>query len=391
MSAAPPRDPLFTPRFLGLWTYAFITFFSAFQLLPAIPFRILELGGSKAEAGWFLAVYTFASAFSAPLTGSLADHLGRRRLLISASLLFIGFSIAYGVITNLLLLLVVAAVHGAIWSGILSSSSAIMSELIPESRRIEGLAYWGLASTAAIAIAPAAGLWIFRYGWLTLCVELAGLSLLMAIAAAKLTTADRVPAKRSPGHQIFDWKVIRPALSLATVSFGYGGITSYAAIIATERHISPPSIYFTVFAVTIVLVRISTSHLGDRFGPRVILYPAFAAIPLAFALLALAGTRIQFAASAVLFGIGLGSVWPAFMSFMIDRSDPRHRARTFGSVIWAFDTGIGAGSLAIGAIGQRWGLGAAFGFAAALSCLAIPIFVSTTRSATRQEAVTATT
>src|SRR5438874_11880554 len=102
--AVPARETLFTPRFAMLWTYAFITFFSAFQLLPAIPFRILELGGSKAEAGWFLSVYTYASAFAAPLMGSIADHVGRRRLLITASVLFIIFSIAFGVITNLPLL-----------------------------------------------------------------------------------------------------------------------------------------------------------------------------------------------------------------------------------------------------------------------------------------------
>src|SRR3954467_6624863 len=97
----PIRDPLFTPRFAMLWVYAFVTFFSAFQLLPAIPFRILDLGGSKAEAGWFLSVYTFASAFAAPVMGSLADHVGRKRLLIVASLLFIVFSILYGVVADL--------------------------------------------------------------------------------------------------------------------------------------------------------------------------------------------------------------------------------------------------------------------------------------------------
>src|SRR5258708_23615141 len=102
----PPRDPLFTPRFAWLWAFAFVTFFSAFQLLPAIPFRILDLGGNKAEAGWFLAVYTFSSAFAAPIMGTVADHVGRRRFLITASLLFIVFSVAYGVIPNLPLLLV---------------------------------------------------------------------------------------------------------------------------------------------------------------------------------------------------------------------------------------------------------------------------------------------
>src|SRR5437870_3182003 len=93
------REPLFTPQFLGLWLFAFVTFFSAFQLLPAIPFRIMQLGGSTAKAGWFLGVYTYASAFAAPLMGSLADHIGRKRQLIVISVAFIIFSAAYGVVT----------------------------------------------------------------------------------------------------------------------------------------------------------------------------------------------------------------------------------------------------------------------------------------------------
>jgi MFS family permease len=371
----PSREPLFTPRFAGLWAFAFVTFFSAFQLLPAIPFRILDLGGNKAEAGWFLAVYTFSSAFAAPLMGTIADHLGRRRLLIAASLLFIVFSIAYGLITSLPLLLIIGAIHGSIWSGIMSSSSAIMSDFIPESRRTEGFAYWGMASTSAVAVAPAVGLWVFHFGWLTLCLELAVISALMAIGASRIAAIDaHRSGDRPPLREVFDWRVIRAAASLATVSFGYGGITSYAAIVAVERHIQPKSIYLTVFAVTVVLIRITTSHLGDRFGPLAILYPSFIAVPLAFGLLAIAQTRWQMVVSAILFGIGMGSVFPAFVSFIIEATDPRRRARTFGSIIWAFDTGIGSGSLVIGMFAQRFSLTAGFLFAMLLSCLAIPIF-----------------
>src|ERR1051326_8037636 len=154
----PVPEPLLTPRFAALWLYAFVTFFAAFQLLPVIPFRIIELGGSTAAAGWFLFVYTLASAFSAPLMGTTADRIGRRRMLFAASLAFCGFSIAYGLITHIGLLLLVGIVHGALWSGLLSSASAVMTDYIPESRRTQGLAYWGLASIAAISIAPAVGL-----------------------------------------------------------------------------------------------------------------------------------------------------------------------------------------------------------------------------------------
>ena len=44
--------------------------------------------------------------------------------------------------------------HGLFWSGLLSASSAYMTEVIPESRRAEGIGYWGMATMLATATAP---------------------------------------------------------------------------------------------------------------------------------------------------------------------------------------------------------------------------------------------
>jgi MFS family permease len=376
-------EPLFTRRFFGLWAFAFITFFSAFQLLPVIPLRILQLGGTKAQAGWFLTVYTFASAFAAPVMGTIADHIGRKRVLMLASLLFIVFSILYGVVTNIALMLLIGIVHGSLWSALLSSASAIMSDYIPESRRTQGLAYWGLAGNSAIALAPVVGLLVFEYGWLALCVEMAALSVVMLIWSSRLPVTHTAGEMPFPSMgEVWDWRVSRTALSMGVIAFGHGGITSYVAILSAERGIHPKSLYFTVFAVTTILVRIFTSHLGDRFGPKPMLYPSFAMIPIAFAILANADSRWELILSGVLFGTGFGGAWPAFTSFILTASDKRRRARTFGSVVWAFDTGIGVGSLAIGSLAQSYGFTAAFLVAAALSCLAIPIFMAASRAMT---------
>jgi MFS family permease len=382
-------ERLFTPRFVSLWLFQFGTFFSAFQLLPVIPLRIIELGGSKAAAGLFLAVYTFASAFAAPVMGTIADHVGRRRMLVVASTLFVVFSLAYGVVPWLPVVLIIAIAHGALWSSILSSASAIMTDFIPVSRRTEGLGYWGLAPTAAIAIAPAVGMWVHRFGWFALCAEIAVLSAFMAVWAARLPGGEERTAKTALPRtaDLWDFRVLKTALSFSVISFGYGGITSYVAILSRERGIHPESLFFTVFATSVVVVRILTARIGDRHGPKVLLYPAFVSIPLAFALLAAAQSRAQMIAAAILWGIGLGASFPAFMTFIVTNTDEQFRGRTFGSVILAFDTGIGLGSIVIGAIGARWSLGTAFAIAAALSCLAIPIFVGTSRQLARGTAV----
>jgi MFS family permease len=379
-------DRLFTPRFVALWLFQFGTFFSAFQLLPVIPLRIIELGGSKAAAGLFLAVYTFASAFAAPVMGTIADSIGRRRMLVIASILFVVFSLAYGVVPWLPVVLIIAVIHGAIWSSILASASAIMTDFIPVSRRTEGLGYWGLAPTAAIAIAPAVGMHVHHFGWFALCAEIAVLSALMAIWAARLPGGDKQSEEKATFPRVmdlWDWRVLQTGLAFTVISFGYGGITSYVAILSRERGIQPESLFFTVFATSVVVVRILTARIGDRHGPKVLLYPSFIAVPLAFALLAAAQSRAQMIGAAILWGLALGASFPAFMTFVVTNTDDQFRGRTFGSVILAFDTGIGLGSIVIGAIGARWSLGTAFAVAAALSCLALPIFIRTSRQLAR--------
>jgi MFS family permease len=375
-------DTLFTRRFAALWFFQFATFFAAFQLFPVIPFRILALGGTKAEAGSFLFAYTLASATAAPIMGAIADHFGRKRMLIIASLLFIVFSLLYAIVSWLPLVLLVGVVHGSLWSGILSSAGAIMTDYIPPSRRTEGLAYWGLAPTAAIALAPMAGLFVYKHGgWLALCLDLAAISVLTSIWATRLPYAHVRRAENPRFHlkELWDWQVVRVSLSFTVVAFGYGGITSYVAILAHERQIQPESIFFTVFAIAVVVIRVSTSRLGDRFGPRILLYPSLVLMPIGLAILSMAFTRAQMITAAVFFGTGMGAGFPAFMTLLVGATDEHSRARTFGSVIWAFDTGIGIGSLAIGSIGQHRGLGTAFAISAGLSCLSIPIFLLTTR------------
>jgi MFS family permease len=94
------RDRLFTPRFFLMCGFTFTVFLSAFQLLPTAPFHIIDLGGSTFASGLFLGFLTYASAFSAPLTGAYADRIGHRRMLIISSIALTGFSVLYAVITN---------------------------------------------------------------------------------------------------------------------------------------------------------------------------------------------------------------------------------------------------------------------------------------------------
>jgi MFS family permease len=376
-----PDDRLFTPRFFMMCGFTFTVFLSAFQLLPTAPFRILDLGGTTFAAGLFLGFLTYASALSAPVTGALADRVGKRRMLISTSLVIAAFFVAYSLSRSYVLPLVLVFFHGLAWSGLLSASSAYMTDSIPESRRAEGIGYWGMSTMLAVAVAPTAGLWIYQHhGWTWLCAEGVVLNLVMAAIAFNLPETDvaaRLTRDRFFGGHMVEWRVAAVALSLFVVSFGYGGVTSFVAVYAERNGISPKGIFFTVFSVVVIVLRLVSGRLADRIGHRRFLLPCLGLAAVGLLLLSLARTRALLVLAAVVFGAGFGNMYPAFVAHVVKHVDKSRRGAAFGGILAAFDTGIGTGSITIGAIAEHFGFGPAYLAAALLASLSIPIFIWT--------------
>jgi MFS family permease len=377
-SAPLEAAPLFTGRFFLMFGFTFTVFLSAFQLLPTAPYHILELGGSKLAAGLFLGLLTYSSAFSAPLTGGLADRLGKRRVLIACSLALAGFSAVYSVLRDYRVLLSLVLLHGIFWSGLLSASSAYITDIVPAHRRAEGISYWGLSNILAIAVAPTVGFAVYARGWGWLCAESVLLNLGMAAIAWRLPP-DRRRAGQGAAHHgpLVEWHVLALSITLFLYSFGYGGITSFVALYADASGVAPKSIFFTAFALTILVTRPFSGRLSDRIGHRRVFLPCLGLIVAGLALLALDGSRRGLITSAIVFGAGLGSAYPAYAAYVMQHVHDSRRGAAFGSILAAFDTGIGTGSVTTGWIVQRAGFSTAYGVAALLATLALPFFLLT--------------
>jgi MFS family permease len=372
-----PDERLFTPRFFVMCGFTFTVFLSAFQLLPTAPYRIIELGGSTTRAGMFLGFLTYASALSAPLTGALADRTGKRRMLLVCSFVLAAFALGYGLSRDYRLTLLLALPHGVFWSGLLSASSAYMTDFIPESRRAEGISYWGLSTMLAVAVAPSLGFRLHQLGWPALCASAGLLNLVMAAIAWRLPeTAVACHADRPRGAgRLVEWPVLGVALTLFLLSFGYGGLTSFVALYSDSRGIRPRSLFFTAFAISVLCTRPFSGPLADRIGPKRVLLPCLALAGAGLALVPLSTTRAMLIASAVVFGLGFGSAYPAFVAWLIRRVDARRRGAVFGAVLAAFDTGVGTGSIGLGWLVERFGFARGFAGAAAVAALAVPYFL----------------
>jgi MFS family permease len=370
-------DRLFTARFALMFGFSFTVFLSAFQLLPTAPFHILALGGSHSDAGLFLGFLTYASAVSAPFTGAVADRIGKRKVLLVCSAAIAVFSALYAVVPSYQVMLALVIPHGVFWSGLLSASGAYVTDLVPPARRAEGLSYWGFASILAVSAAPALGLWVYEQGgWAALCAGATILNIMMAAIAYQLPPdVPRVSAPARHLGDLIEWRVLILGFTLFLYSFSYGGITSFAALHAEQRGVTPKALFFTAFAIAVIVTRPFIARYADRAGHRRVIIPCLAMVVLGVAALAVASTRMDFVVSALIFGTGFGSAYPVFVAQLMRRVDDRRRGATFGALIGAFDTGIGTGSIVMGWIGEHHGFPRAFGVAASLAALSIPYYL----------------
>jgi predicted MFS family arabinose efflux permease len=274
-------------------------------------------------------------------------------------------------------MLALVLVHGVFWSGLLTGSAAYTTNMLPESRRAEGIAYWGLSTIAAIAVAPSIGFWVFHFGWRALCLEAAALNVVMAFIAWKLPPELTIHAEHHHHHRrrLIEWRVLVLSATLFLYTFGYGGITSFTALYADANHVRPKGIYLTALAVVILVTRPMSGRLGDRFGYRRVFLPCLVLIAAGLSLLVMGGTRGWLLASAAAFGAGFGTAYPTFVGYVMRNVAPVRRGAAFGAILACFDIGIGTGSTSMGWIIEHYGFSRAFGTAALLSALALPYFL----------------
>ena len=117
------------------------------------------------------------------------------------------------------------------------------------------------------------------------------------------------------------------SLTLFLYSYGYGGITSFAALYADRSGVHPKGIYLTVLAGAILVSRPLFVPMAQRIGHRRVFLPCLVLIAAGMAVLSVGGARIWLVISAIVFGLGFGTAYPVFAAYVMAHVDPRRRAR----------------------------------------------------------------
>ena len=354
-------DRLLSRGFLLLWIFTFLTFFAAFQLFPTAPLRLVELGATKAESGRFLTAFTAGSALGALAMGQLADRIGLRRMMGLTAALFTLIMAAYAFMPTRWGLFILAPIHGAVWSGLVTSQPAMLGAIIPAHRRAEGLSWYGLASPGGVIFGPTCGVAIFQAaGWRTLCLLLVPCFALLAWLSRQLPADPPHHERPKQALRLPEQAVFSLSAILFFVALSYGTLTSYSTQEGLSLGFAWPAAFLSCLAIGMVAMR---AFMGWRgFGRRPIrMLPAMALVVAAgLAVIAFApGGTARHIVSGLLYGAGYSMIYTLLNAEVLEVVAPERRGAAFGAFMFAFDTGIGLGSfvfgLLIGKMGYRWG------------------------------------
>src|SRR5674476_1034264 len=166
-------ERIWTKDFIFLILSNFLMYITYYAILSALPiYLVSDLNAYKMQVGVVVGTYTIASVLVRPFSGFALDRFGRRTIFLSAliiySLLFAGYLVA-GTILSIILL---RFAQGLTWGFTTVSGSTIAVDIIPPSKRGQGIGYFALSTTIGMSVGPVIGLFIsHRWGYVPMFVS----------------------------------------------------------------------------------------------------------------------------------------------------------------------------------------------------------------------------
>jgi MFS family permease len=337
------------------WLSRFGVFLAHHVTRPLIPLYLITFGASSTVIGAVMAVFTVtATAMRIPI-GLYIDKIGRKPFLLYGMVFFAVGKLGYLWAPSILLMLPFRVLHGLGWSGCTTAVSTISADIVPPARRGELMGYAGMASSLASALGPVLGFALYhRYQFTGVFLGASAvliLSFLVALPVSEPQRPQSTPKKSDrPLDNIIVKESIDPAIGVAFLSFGHGGILTFLPIHALQIGLANPGIWFGIYAVCILLSRPIAGPISDKVSRQAVIIPGLILNIAGILLLAFSTSSNWLIAAAIFGGFGTGAAQPALMTLAVDQSSAERRGQSLAQFQFFYDLGIGIGSLTLGAL-----------------------------------------
>ena len=383
-----PKERLVTPSYCFILAANFLLYFGFWLLTPILPFYLSEVfQASNTAIGFVLSCYTISLCIR-PFSGYLLDTFARKPLYLFAYFIFMMIFAGYMIAGLLTLFIIFRIVHGVSFGMVTVGGNTIVIDIMPSSRRGEGLGYYGLANNLAMSIGPMIGLFLHNAGvsYITIFSYSLGACILGFLCASLVKTPYKPPVKREPISldRFILIKGLPAGLSLLLLSIPYGMTTNYVAMYAQQIGITAETgFFFTLMAVGMAVSRLFSGRLVDKGKITQVIHAGLYLVCLCYFSLTACGWLIEwnktfvtilFFLISLLLGIGFGVMFPAYNTVFVNLAPNNQRGTATSTYLTSWDVGLGIGMLTGGYIAEIASFRMAYLFGAMLTVVSLFYF-----------------
>lgn len=161
------------PRYINPWVVTFAVMLATFMEVldttvvnVSIPHIAGNLAATVEEGTWVVTSYLVSNAIILPMSGWLANYIGRKKLLLSCVAGFTATSLCCGFATSLNSLIFFRVLQGLTGGGLQPLAQAILLETFPKHKHGQAMAAFGIGILFAPILGPTLGGWLTdNYSW----------------------------------------------------------------------------------------------------------------------------------------------------------------------------------------------------------------------------------
>lgn len=436
-----PREQLWSTTFVLVVVSTLCCFMVGQGLNSSTSVYVALYGGTAAYAGVLAAVFSGAAAVVRLLSGPLIDGRGRRIVMLVGFAVLIVGTVGPLFTHDVAPFVVFRILQGAGFSAVTTASATAAADALPASRMGEGIGYYGLGQALSMSVGPALALALVStdppenlFVGVT-AIAVVGLAMIFpcryekhpemlpegavyrrrleegeseaartgaaealevtgrtgaaeAAEASETTTStaqsrmEGQPRRESIASRIFEKHALPGTLPMIVLSPAFGFVIFFVGLYGASLGVGNAGLFYTLSAVSMILVRLKSGAFMDRFAPIKILPFALACGLVAFAMLVACGTVLDgtpvrdavFNLSGIVYGFCAGIALPLNQSVAVKNTPPERWGAANALFQLANDVGIGGACVIWGIVNDCFGFPVTI--CCAMCCIVASYFVA---------------
>jgi len=372
--------------------------FGSISYMYLLPRFIKHIGGNENHIGFIFGIAIIPSLLISPLGGYLSDKMSGKKLVITGSAVTIFSTLSFIFVTDISpLIYILRILQGSGHALYFAVVFSILSHIIPETNRAEGIAYFAvcaqtgnsLGSFLAEQIINNLGYNYYFIGSFSMGVITIAMLCLITIsnherdAAVRAETAQKISVKNDGYFSaIFRKNYVSGFLLILFLGGGYGTVVQfvtpyldylYRASLSTKQ--IPASLFIPPALITVAISRLLLSKITDRLGRKKIIFVNFPLFILTIFLITIIRSEYVALIIAILFGLSYGFLFPALNAVILSRAEVRHRGKIAGILVMLFDSSFYGFAFIMGPLAYRAGYFSMFYVLAAIMLAGLLFYI----------------